>query len=90
MLGMAGTAQVVLGEGKRGGWTQVNIAWSMAVTFGIITGFPLSHGHINPSWSLVRCCQGHHILFADKAALRVVVFEGSCPGPCSRSTWAGS
>ncbi|KDO25179.1 hypothetical protein SPRG_09454 [Saprolegnia parasitica CBS 223.65] len=51
-------AQVKLGDGAFGDWTQICIGCGLGVTFGIHASGGISGGHINPAVSFALCVHG--------------------------------
>jgi len=49
ILGLSSIAQYVLSRGKLGDFLSINIAWGLAVAFGVWVAGPVTGGHLNPA-----------------------------------------
>src|SRR5438034_11814634 len=52
VFGVGSVAQVVLSEGKTGGFLSINLAWGLAVTMGVYVAGGVSGAHLNPAVTL--------------------------------------
>jgi MIP family channel proteins len=52
VFGVGVVAQVVLSEGRNGGYLSINLAWGLAVVMGIYVAGGVTGGHLNPAVTL--------------------------------------
>ncbi|GAU88049.1 AQP4 [Ramazzottius varieornatus] len=58
MIGNGAVAEVVLSSGTANNFFSINIAYGLAVAFGMYLSVGISGGHLNPAISVTFCCLG--------------------------------